>query len=206
MRTDRITIEDRPEAKLWGIDGPTLDRWPTLVPGREVTVVKHSVMHGPDFRVAYPGTVVTTAVPAPWVEIQAFWVAGTVQQAHLTFEIDDVLREIFSPIHPYNAFAVYSPAGELKGWYANVVYPTVVTASGEQLEVVWNDLFIDIVVTPDGEVAVLDEEELEEAELLTNDPELHARILVARGELLRRCQARRTPFSSPNQIDVADYR
>ncbi len=204
MRTDRIAIEDRPEAAPWGIDEPTIVLWTELTLGLEVTVVKRSIKHGPEFRVAYPGTVVTTSVPAPWVEIEARWVAGTIQQAHLTFENDDVLREIFSPIHPYNAFAVYSPEGRLKGWYANVVRPTVISAESEGLEVIWNDLFIDIVATPDGRIAVLDEEELEEAELLTSDPELHTHILAAHDELLERFQSRRAPFSSPKRIDVAD--
>ena len=35
----------------------------------------------------------------------------------------DRLREWFSPRFPFNAFAVCSPTGQLRGWYANVTYP-----------------------------------------------------------------------------------
>lgn len=195
-------MEDRPRAAMWGIDEPTLARWPTLVTGREVTVVKRSAKHGGEFRVDYPGTVVETGMPSPWVEIEARWVAGTIHQGHIAFENDDILREIFSPIHPYNAFAVYTPAGTLKGWYANVVCPTVIEALGDRLEVVWNDLFVDIVATPDGVVAMLDEDELEAANLLATDPVLHGRILAARDELLERFQSRQAPFSSPERLDI----
>jgi hypothetical protein len=105
-----------------------------------------------------------------------------------------VLHEIFSPIHPYNAFAVFAPTGEPKGWYANVDWPAVLEDEGDEMLLVWNDLYIDVVALPDGSVTVLDEDELEESGLAASNPEFHDRILSARDELVARFEARRPPF------------
>ena len=145
-------------------------------------------------RVHYPGVVVESTIEEPWIEIEARWTTPTVVQAQLSFEPGDVLRELFSPIHPFNAFAVYRPTGELKGWYANVTFPTLVEHDHDRPSVIWHDLYIDIVASPDGEVHVLDEDELEEADLAERDPDLHERIIAARDELLDRFRSRQAPF------------
>lgn len=176
----------------WAIDTPTLEAWPSLRPGTLVSIVKRSPAG--DNKVRYPGVVMESQVEEPWIEIEALWTTPTVVQAQLAFEPGDVLRELFSPIHPFNAFAVYRPTGELKGWYANVTYPTLVEGSENHPEVVWHDLYIDIVASPDGQVHVLDEEELSDSNLSKTDPELHARILAARDELLSRFPSRQAPF------------
>jgi hypothetical protein len=201
MRTDDVRIEDRPDAPTWGVDEPTMTRWPELAPGVEVTIVKRSVKDGRD-HARYPGTVIDIGLPPPWVAFETHWTYGAITQAELAFEIGDVLHEIFSPVHPYNAFAVFTPAGELKGWYSNVDWPAVLEDEGDETLLVWNDLVIDVVALPDGAVTVLDEEELDEWELAARDPELHDRILAARDELLARFRDRRPPFSGPARIEV----
>jgi predicted RNA-binding protein associated with RNAse of E/G family len=58
----------------------------------------------------------------------------------------------------------HSPDGEFTGFYANVLTPVERLGIEEGAEV-WRttDLFLDVVLTPDGRVHVLDRDELEEA-------------------------------------------
>ena len=182
---------------MWGVNEASVHRWSELSPGTPLEVAKWSAKHQGKRQALYPGRVIDSPLPSPWIVIEAHWTMGTHDQGLLTFENGDMLHEIFSPIHPYNAFAVYAPDGVLKGWYANVTYPTFFE---EGNVLIWHDLFIDVVATPDGKVAVLDEDELEEADLLTSDPGLHQLILAGRDELLQRLQDRQAPFY---QTDVA---
>jgi len=74
---------------------------------------------------------------------------------------------------------VYTPDGELVGYYCDIIRPPRRTADGLEID----DLFLDLWIFPDGRHIVLDEEELEEAQAqgwLTE--ELAAR---AKGELSR---------------------
>lgn len=203
MRRERLQIEDRPDAAVWGVDKATLRRWPELVPGAEVTIVKQSAKHGGEERARYPATVVASTLPAPWIVCETQWTMGRHDQGLLVFENGDVLHEIFSPIHPYDVFAVYRPDGELKGWYGNVTWPAFFAPEAEEPTLVWHDLYVDIVATPDGRVAIEDEDELAESGLSTSDPELHGRILAARDELLARFRARRPPFEDLARFEPA---
>lgn len=202
MGDEDVLIGDRPDAPEWGVDEATLTRWPELVPGTEVTIVKRSAKHGGEERARYPATVVASDLPAPWVVFETQWTMGRHDQGLLVFENGDVLREIFSPIHPYDVFAVYRSDGELKGWYGNVTWPAFFAPDAEELTLVWYDLYVDIVATPDGRVVVEDEDELADSGLATSDPELHGRILAARDELLVRFRAGRPPFEDLVRIEV----
>ena len=195
-----VRFDDQPTAPAWGVNEASVHRWSELSPGTTVEVAKWSAKHQGARQTLYPGVVVDSPLPSPWIVIETHWTMGTYDQGLLTFENGDLLQEIFSPIHPYNAFAVYAPDGALKGWYANVTYPAFFEEYNAEPVLIWHDLFIDIVATPDGEVAVLDEDELEEADLPTSDPSLHQHILAARDELLQRLQDRQAPFY---QTDVA---
>lgn len=203
MRSEGVLIEDHPDAPAWGVDEATMARWGELSPGAVVTIVKRSAKDGGREHARYPGTAIDSNLPAPWVVFESRWTYGTVSQADLTFEIDDVLYEVFSPIHPYNAFAVFASTGEFKGWYANVDWPAVLEDEGDETLLVWNDLFIDVVALPDGSVTVLDEDELEEFGLAASDPDFHDRILAARDELVARFHDRRPPFEALDYIEVA---
>jgi len=187
-------LEDTPEQPIWEPDHDTLDSWDSLQPGARITIVKRSAKHHGEDRVSYPATVVASDLSAPWIETETHWTLGTIVQAHLTFETGDILREIFSPVHPFNAFAAYTAQGDFKGWYANVTYPTLLDTSAKPSRLIWHDLFIDIVATPDGTVAVLDEDELTDSGLADTDPDLAARILAALDHLLARFQRRQPPF------------
>lgn len=197
---DDIRIEDHPCTARWDVDSRTLERWFALTPGTEVTIAKWSAKHNGEERARYPATIVASDLPSPWIAFETHWTMGTHDQELVTFENGDVLHEVFSPIHPYDAFAIYRPSGELKGWYGNVTYPAFLAPTNAEPVIVWRDLFVDIVAAPDGEVAVLDEDELDESDLLATDAGLHGRILAARDELLARFHDRRPPF---HQSEIA---
>lgn len=59
----------------------------------------------------------------------------------------------------------HTPEGELTGFYANILTPVEIFPAAEDDADVWRttDLFLDLFVTPAGDVHVLDEEELLEA-------------------------------------------
>jgi protein associated with RNAse G/E len=137
----------------------------------------------------YPGLVLSNL--HPWIAVRAEWSLPRVDLGYLDFEPGDFLHEYFSPDHPFNAFAVFAPDGRLKGWYCNVTYPARI--EGEQIS--WQDLYIDIILCPDGRTAVLDEDELAEAGLEQTDPGLFRFILDARDALGQRIQERAYPFS-----------
>lgn len=130
--------------------------------------------------------------PAGWIAVQADWTYKTVDIGHFTFEPGDRLDEFFSLDRWYNLFAVIRPAHGLVGWYCNVTYPTIV--EGDELR--WHDLWVDVIVMPDGQLFILDEDELEDAGLAATDPQLYATILAARDELVALHQSRAYPFSA----------
>ena len=152
------------------------------------TVIKHSPSGKPP--VQYAGQ----ALPAPedWVAVRAPWIHGTYGLGYLTFQNGDMLHEYFSLERPYNAFAIYRDDESFVGWYCNVTQPTEV--SGDEIH--WHDLYIDVIVYPDGRTLVLDEDELSASGLAERDPELHATILAARDELLELAAEREYPFST----------
>lgn len=160
----------------------TLDSLEQIVPGTGITIVKWR----PDGTEAarYPGTVIESHAPAPWNEVQAIWTNRAVDVAGLTFEPGDVLREFFSPVHPFNAFAVVTPGGIPKGWYGNVTYPAFLLDAGPEPTLVWHDLYLDAVVLADGTVHLLDDEELDVAPTPFSEPGMHRAIHTAREDLI----------------------
>ncbi len=129
--------------------------------------------------------------PAGWIAAEAIWVFKTVDIGYFSFEPGDRLEEFFSLDRWYNLFAVFRPSGELVGWYCNVTYPTIV--DGDELR--WHDLWVDVIVTADGQAFVVDEDELEQSGLVATDPPLYATILAARDELLELQRDSAYPFS-----------
>ncbi|MDP9365611.1 MAG: DUF402 domain-containing protein [Chloroflexota bacterium] len=166
--------------------------WPHLPVGTPLTVVKLA----PDGREAarYPGTVVEAGAPSPWLGVAAVWRNRRVEIDGLVFEPGDTLHELFSPTNRFNAFAVFAPDGRLRGWYGNVSHLPTLDLDADPPVLAWHDLFLDVVLLPDGALAVLDEDELAAARLNVLDPSLHAVILAARDALLDRARRRDVPF------------
>lgn len=166
--------------------------WPDLRVGSPLTIVKRDSVGGEVTR--YPGTVLTTGVPPPWLAVEGRWVNRPVDLDGLVLNTGDRLVEYFSPAHPFNAFAVWSPAGALRGWYANVTHPATVDTATNPPTLTWLDLYLDVVALPDGTVTIRDEDELAESNLATTDPALHAAILSACAEIVSRMGQGEAPF------------
>ncbi len=154
-----------------------------LTPATVVTVVKR----GPDGveTTRYAATVADTIAPSPWIEVVATWGHGRVEVSGLVFLHGDTLREFFSAEHPFNAFAVFSPKGEFRGWYGNVTFPAFMDRDGDNGDIlVWHDLYLDVVILPDGTLHLLDDDELAASPLPAADPAFAAAIEQARRDLI----------------------
>jgi len=166
--------------------------WSRLLPGQAITVIKLA----PEGQEAarYPGEVVALCQSERWIVVRATWTYRQVDLDGLSFVPGDELLEWFSPDHPFNAFAVFSPGGDLRGWYANVTYPPRLDDSKSPPLLVWHDLYLDLVGLPDGTVTLRDEDELLASGLRERDPRLYQRIIGASTELSRRFALRLPPF------------
>jgi hypothetical protein len=168
--------------------------WTELPPGTILTIVKMA----PDGSQAarYQGEVVGHRQDS-WLLVQATWTNRGIELGGLTFCPGDEILEWFSPRHAFNAFAVFSSHDgfTFKGWYANVAYPARLDATTNPPVLFWHDLYLDLVGLPDGSFTLRDEDELLASGLADANPELHARILEARSELIRRFQHRVPPFA-----------
>lgn len=171
----------------------TMAAWSSLLPGTELTIVKLA----PDGSEAarYEAEVVGHYRDS-WVLVLATWTNRSIDLDGLSFCPGDKLLEWFSPRHPFNAFAIFSPADRLKGWYANVTHPTQLDATQDPPVLIWHDLFLDLVGLPDGSFTVRDEDELLASGLSDIEPELYARIREAQSELIRRFENRLPPFAN----------
>jgi hypothetical protein len=172
--------------------GSTQPFWPAIPLGTTLRIVK--LAPGGEEVASYPGIVIEAGAPPPWLALRATWVSREHNLDGLRFVPGDTLHEFFSPRHPFNLFSVFAPDGTLRGWYANVTHPSRLDTTTDPFTLYWHDLYLDVVALPEGAVIVRDEDELDAAGLLSTDPALHAEILAARDELLRRSKAREFPF------------
>lgn len=183
--SDQTIITHQPRSGwngAWYPDPATLDSLGQIVPGTGITIVKWR----PDGTEAtrYPGTRVVSRAPAPWIEVQAIWTNKAIDVGGLMFEPGDVLYEFFSPMQPFNAFAVVAPDSIHKGWYGNVTYPAFLLDADTEPTLVWHDLYLDAVMLPNGTVHLLDDEELDIAPAPFSEPGMHRAIHAAREDLL----------------------
>lgn len=166
----------------WTPHSASVRRFAHLTPGASITVVKRAPDGTESTR--YPGTVIETSASPPWIEIEAIWDAPIVNAAGLMFEPGDILREFYSPVHPFNSFAVATAGGAHKGWYGNVTYPAFLLPGTDEPTLVWHDLYLDVVVLACGTVHLLDDDELDAAPAPFSEPPMHRAIHAARDDLL----------------------
>lgn len=176
--------EPEPTAALWQPDPATVDLWPKLSPGLDITVEKLP-WEANRTVVRYDAQVVESPVATPWVEVKATWTMGRAVVSGLVFERGDELREFFSPRHPFNAFGLYASDGSFKGWYGNVTHTARLRREDDTLVLTWPDLVLDLVVLPDGTSIDLDDDELAGSRLPERAPDLTHQMLAAREELRR---------------------
>lgn len=102
----------------------------------------------------YPARVL--AQGATWVRLEAFFNRDDADLGFATFKRGDQFVETFYTDRWYNVFAVYDrDNGRFKGWYCNICRPSTITETAVRCD----DLALDLWVTPDGEVTVLDADE-----------------------------------------------
>jgi hypothetical protein len=110
------------------------------------------------YKVPHEGRVEDVVLPAGTLSLGYFWAT-----------------------RPYNAYHWVTPKGKTIGLHLNISDGAHITPQ----RVVWRDLVVDVLVTPDGRCRVLDEDELP-AEM---DASLRQRINVVREELVRQHEA-----------------
>ncbi|MFM9106096.1 MAG: DUF402 domain-containing protein [Chloroflexota bacterium] len=169
------------------------EHWPTTEDGAPVRIVKVSP-EGVEVT-EYPATVVASRGAGPWICVEARWTFRRIDVDGLVFEPGDTLLEWFSREHWYNVFAVYSPEGRYRGAYANVTYPVRHDAASTPPTLAWHDLYLDVILLPDGREILRDEDELAESGLAERDPELHANILAGCEALRAHLRSGEAPFA-----------
>lgn len=197
---------DQPEEEWqafpgWTPDPATRALWPRLVPGRAVTIVKWNPAGEEVTR--YDGQVRRVLPAGQWIEARATWTHHEVALAGLRFVPGDTILEYFSPMLPFNVFTVFAPGGRLRGWYANVTYPAFLRERGETLELIWHDLYLDLIGLPDGRHVTLDEDELDDSGLREDNHALYERIKRTQAAVTARFVAGDYPFNitSLNPVD-----
>ncbi len=143
---------------------------------------------------SYDGVELPGPFPEDWRGFRAEWTMGTVNSGGLVFEIGDYVHEYFSPTAWFNAFALFAPGGQIKGWYANVTWPATFENGPEIESVVWHDLFVDLIGFPDWQYLILDEDELQASGMVEEEPDLVTLILLARDTMIARFTGRDFPF------------
>jgi predicted RNA-binding protein associated with RNAse of E/G family len=166
--------------------------WIELGPGASVLIVK--VRPDGSTATTYRGTVIDAGAPEGWLVAEAVWTRDPIELDGLLFNPGDRIHEYFSRSEYFNVFAVFSPDGTLRGWYANVTYPSWMGFEDSMPAIYWHDLYVDVIALPSGDAFVRDEDELEAAQSGFTDRHLVETILAARDELLRRFQSREFPF------------
>ena len=107
-------------------------------------------------RARYEGDVIERSARA--VRLRAVWRTPPVALPYVTIETGDVVIEDFYADQWRNVMAFQSgTTGKLKGWYANVTRPAQIS----QDVIDWVDLALDVWMSADGELRILDEDEFE---------------------------------------------
>jgi predicted RNA-binding protein associated with RNAse of E/G family len=121
------------------------------------------------------------------VTLQAYFDHDDLELQYLQLRRGDRLIETFFNDRWYNIFAIYDvDDNHHKGWYCNITRPARLEAE----DVYADDLALDLIVTPEGESLVLDEDEFV---ALTISADERQRAL----ETLATLQAMATNLSGP---------
>jgi predicted RNA-binding protein associated with RNAse of E/G family len=97
------------------------------------------------------------------VVIQAFWTRPVRDLGYTIFEPGDLFIEYYYTDRWFNIFEIRNVQSERKGWYCNIAEPAIISA--DHIEQI--DLYLDMWVTPTGEILVLDEDEFAAATTLS---------------------------------------
>jgi len=158
-------------------------RWIGLHHGQGVTIAKtHWNKPTPEW--TYAGTVVRCDRDE-LIAIEAEWTMPDADVEGVRFITGGKVLEFFSSSKPFNVFQVFGPNGAFTGIYANVTAPARLDLDEVgQPVITWEDHWLDVVRLPNGDMKVLDMDELEESGIRTTHPALHQQILQAMEDLL----------------------
>jgi uncharacterized protein len=114
--------------------------------------------------------------------------AGDVRSGFLVFRAGDLMTEWFYNDRWYNIFRVQEGSrGALKGFYCNVTRPAQISEEVVTAE----DLALDVLVSPRGDITLLDEDEFEAMFISSED---RAQALKAVEEIKQAVAQRTPPF------------
>lgn len=123
------------------------------------------------------------------ITLQAYFDHDDLDLHHLQLRRGDRLIETFYSDRWYNIFAIYDvDDNHHKGWYCNITRPARLEAE----DVYADDLALDLIVTPEGESLVLDEDEFTNLKISTEERQ---RALETLAELEAMAGNRSGPFS-----------
>lgn len=98
----------------------------------------------------------------------------------------DKMLEWFYSDRYYNVFRIYDgDSDQVKGWYCNLTRPAIITAD----TVASDDLALDVLCFPNGEVVILDEDEYQALDLSPAEQAEVSRTLTALIDLFNTSQA-----------------
>ncbi len=121
-------------------------------------------------KITYPSWVLEET--AEWVCVEAFFQLDGVDIGHIVFRKNDRMVEWFYKDQYFNVFQIeVADTHRIKGWYCNITRPAEFTS----VSIAADDLALDVFVSLDGVVSLLDEDEF--AELNLSDEE---RVAVQR--------------------------
>jgi protein associated with RNAse G/E len=88
-----------------------------------------------------------------WVQLKAIFQLSSQRVGSIQLEAGDRFVELFHRSQWFNVHAVFAgTSDQLRGWYCNIAYPADITEE----QVVYRDLALDLVVTPDQSATRLD--------------------------------------------------
>ncbi len=149
-----------------------------------INIEKHN--HNGEFVLTYPGEIIEQG--ETWVCLRAVFDRNESNLGFVIFRRGDVFYEWFFNDQWYNIFQVHDgDSPTIKGWYCNITRPAHIDAD----RVYSDDLELDIFVTPNGTIILLDEEEFAALNLTTDE---RMAALRAIQDIRQRVSARMLPF------------
>lgn len=151
-----------------------------------IPVIKNDHQGTPVF--TYPMQIVTQT--SDWICVQGhFNVPKPYNLGLFTIENGDHSLEWFYHQKYYNIFRVYAGdnGNRLKGFYCNITRPPIITPTS----ITADDLALDVLVSPNGEIALHDEDDFNALNLSADE---HQHALNAVQTLRNMVNTRQSPF------------
>lgn len=124
-----------------------------------------------------------------YIKLEARFQIDVVQVEEMTFRKDDRFVEWFYSDRWYNIFEIHDRDDDhIKGWYCNFTRPALF----EDRLISAEDLALDLLVYPDGDYVILDQDEYRELDL-SQDEKNHVRRAL--DYLKRRVEFAEPPFN-----------